>query len=206
VILRSKISAVTSHPFVYEFQRWLLGSRKLDDHLQPAIRDVCVGTESGVVVDVGGGTARGRSLWPSTWRYYSVDPDDRKPPPMTGITPQVHLERLFGSADSLPFEESFADVVLMKDTSHHLDDETWLKSLNEIERVLKPGGYFIFLDALLNDDRWISIWFWKLDNGKWPRRNPVLTKDISNVFEIINTDTFSLIHDVMLIIGKSRSK
>ena len=41
-------------------------------------------------------------------------------------------------------------------------------------RVLKPDGVFVFLDAVLNPKRRFSVWFWKLDNGKWPRSTEAL--------------------------------
>ena len=44
-------------------------------------------------------------------------------------------------AQYLPYKNSFFDIVIAKDSLHHFKDP--YKSLNEIHRVLKPGGIFI---------------------------------------------------------------
>ena len=199
--LREYIASITSHPTVYEFQRWILGGRKLDQNLEPIVQRVCQGSEGGVVVDVGGGTARSRALWPLNWTYFSIDPDDRMATLDEG---NFSIERVVGSADHLPFENDFADVVFMKDTSHHLDDATWIASLGEMARILKPNGHFVFLDATFNPSRWFSVGFWKLDNGKWPRTSAVLEADLRDFFTIEEIDRFSLIHNVILVTAKQK--
>ena len=169
--IRETVARVSSHPKVYEFQRLVLGGRKLDAHVDRVVTRITQNREPGVIIDVGGGTARSRALWPDDWTYFSIDPDDR----MVEIDgPESDVHRVVGSAGSLPFDDDFADVVFMKDTSHHLDDATWSDSLKEMQRVLKPDGVFVFLDAVLNPKRRFSVWFWKLDNGKWPRSTEAL--------------------------------
>ena len=44
-------------------------------------------------------------------------------------------------AENLPFEDEIFDLILAQDTLHHFSDTD--KALNEISRVLKPGGLFI---------------------------------------------------------------
>jgi SAM-dependent methyltransferase len=198
---REVVASVSSHPKVYEFQRLVLGGRKLDLRVGPVIDRIVKSREPGIVIDVGGGTARSRALWPSDWTYYSIDPDDR----MAEIDELgSDVNRVVGSAGSLPFEDAFADVVFMKDTSHHLDDETWAESLNEIRRVLKPDGVFVFLDAVLNPSRHFSVWFWKLDNGKWPRSTEALEDGIRGDFTVQEVERFSLIHNVILVTSINR--
>ena len=194
--LREIVGSVTSHPKVYEFQRLVLGGRKLDLRVDPVIQRITQSRVPGVVIDIGGGTARSRALWPDEWAFYSIDPDDR----MTQIDdPTSDVHRVVGSAGALPFEDDFADVVFMKDTSHHLDDETWADSLRETRRVLKSDGAFVFLDAVLNSRRHFSVWFWKLDNGKWPRPTEVLEGGIREKFDVQEVERFSLIHNVILV-------
>jgi ubiquinone/menaquinone biosynthesis C-methylase UbiE len=48
------------------------------------------------------------------------------------------------SAADLPFENDRFDMVLIFKVLHHIND--WPKVLNEIGRVLKPNGYFVFSD------------------------------------------------------------
>ncbi len=49
---------------------------------------------------------------------------------------------VLGSADELPFKDACADLVMMGNSIHLLPDRD--KLLAEINRVLKPGGTFIF--------------------------------------------------------------
>ncbi len=57
-----------------------------------------------------------------------------------------NLSFLEADATSLPFEAGSFDVVLSFGVMHHIDN--WLAALGEIERVLRPGGYFIYADII----------------------------------------------------------
>ena len=47
-----------------------------------------------------------------------------------------------GTGTDLPFRESSWDVVIASDVLEHIDDD--VRAVMEIERVLRPGGAFIF--------------------------------------------------------------
>ncbi len=49
-----------------------------------------------------------------------------------------------GSSDSLPFEANSADLVLTSLSFHHWNDQA--EAINEIARVLRPGGRFCLAD------------------------------------------------------------
>jgi len=49
-------------------------------------------------------------------------------------------------AQHLPFDNEMFDVIFMFATLHHIPD--WKKALNEVNRTLKSGGYFIFREPL----------------------------------------------------------
>ncbi len=49
-----------------------------------------------------------------------------------------------GDVHSLPFEDNFFDIVICVDALHHFQDRK--KSLNEMERVNKTGGYIFVAD------------------------------------------------------------
>ncbi len=51
------------------------------------------------------------------------------------------LDLRIGSINNIPFKEKF-DIVLASLIIHYLDD--WTKALNEVKKVLKKDGYFIF--------------------------------------------------------------
>lgn len=159
---------------------------------------VCEAMPPGIVIDVGGGTAQTRVLWPVSWRYISIDPDER----MAQLNDKHSIERKIGSAGSLPFENESVDVVLTQNTSHHLDDETWCAFLGDAHRVLKPEGTLIFMDAVLSKTRNISNVFWKLDAGHFQRTAEELQDAIASIFLITDTRQITLIHDVLTVTAK----
>lgn len=74
---------------------------------------------------------------------------------LAGIEPDAELikeqvsktELRAGKASSLPWEDKSFDAVLVMAAMHHFEtDEELEKSLNEIHRVLKPGGQFSFCE------------------------------------------------------------
>ena len=56
---------------------------------------------------------------------------------------QVKL--MLGDSESLPFPDSFFDVVYCNDSFHHYPEPQ--KVLGEVHRVLKPGGTFLMGDC-----------------------------------------------------------
>ena len=56
----------------------------------------------------------------------------------------VQLDR--GFADQLPYQRDSFDRVFSSFMFHHLEEHEKEKSLNEVSRVLKPGGSFHLLD------------------------------------------------------------
>ncbi len=55
-------------------------------------------------------------------------------------------------ATNLPFEDNGFDIVLSFGVMHHISN--WLDALREIARVLRPGGYLIYLDLVY--PRWTA--------------------------------------------------
>ncbi len=193
--LRSNFDSFISRPAIYRIQTRLLGRKKLDAQMISAIAEITKSQPGGIIVDVGGGTAQTRQLWPLSWSYISIDPDKR----MVDIDDTLQIDRRVGGADKLPVTTEFADVVLLQNMSHHLDDVTWLAALDEAHRVLKPSGILIFMDAVLSKKRWLSRIFWKLDAGHFPRQSEIIEGDISKQFTISKIRRFTLIHHVILL-------
>lgn len=65
----------------------------------------------------------------------------------------IHKPFINGSADSLPFADSTFDVVISHWVLEHIPAPHLM--LNEIRRILKPGG-MIFLIAAYSVDTWVS--------------------------------------------------
>ena len=53
--------------------------------------------------------------------------------------------------EKLPFKDSSFDIVYAHLSLHYFDQETTFGIINEIERILKPGGLFAFLTNSIND-------------------------------------------------------
>lgn len=48
-----------------------------------------------------------------------------------------------GFAQEMPFPDAFFDAVVMSEVLEHMDDVVLSRSLREVFRVLRPGGYFL---------------------------------------------------------------
>jgi ubiquinone/menaquinone biosynthesis C-methylase UbiE len=97
------------------------------------------------IIDVGCGT--GRLLravsvrWPEA-QLFGVDPAEQ----MVSEAKKLHSNATFklASAESLPFPDRTADIVLSSLSFHHWASQA--KGLQEIARVLRPGGLFCLAD------------------------------------------------------------
>ena len=63
-----------------------------------------------------------------------------------GINDVPNIHFLAAEATNLPFPDNDFDIVLSFGVTHHISN--WLDALREIKRVLKPGGYFIYVDLM----------------------------------------------------------
>ena len=97
------------------------------------------------IIDVGGGTGA-YTLWLAEQRH-NVHFIDLVPRHVDIVTQKVKERRLtlgslqVGSALSLPFEDEFADLILLMGPLYHLTDQAdRLKALRECRRVLKKDG------------------------------------------------------------------
>ncbi len=57
-----------------------------------------------------------------------------------------NIETRQAAAEALPFEAGFFDVVLCRFTAHHWQD--FAAGLREARRVIKPGGFAVFIDTV----------------------------------------------------------
>ncbi len=97
------------------------------------------------IMDVGCGTGRllraAAARWPQA-RFMGIDPAEQ----MISKARQSNPGAIFkvASAESIPFPDQSADLVLSSLSFHHWTDQR--KSLQEIGRVLRPGGWFCLAD------------------------------------------------------------
>jgi ubiquinone/menaquinone biosynthesis C-methylase UbiE len=107
---------------------------------------------SDVVVDLGAGTGLlTLALAPDVERVWAVDISR----PMcdylgtkAASAGYDNVETVAASVISLPLADGFADLVVSNYCLHHLSDEDKVRALNEVLRVLRPGGRFVFADMM----------------------------------------------------------
>ncbi len=197
--VRGLYSRAISHPRIYKAQGVLLGRDRLEAAMRPVVQQAVGGSATGTVVDVGGGTAEARALWPSGWRYIAVDNDAR----MEDIQSDS-MERVTGSAGQVPLPDGLADHVLMSNVSHHLDDRTWSAALTEIRRMLRPDGTFVFVDGVFVARDVVSRLGWFLDAGRYPRPEARLLADVSAQFDVVSVDRLRLLHHVVVVRARQK--
>jgi ubiquinone/menaquinone biosynthesis C-methylase UbiE len=93
------------------------------------------------------------------------------------------IQFLKADATNLPFEDNHFDIVLSFGVMHHISN--WLDALNEIKRVLKPEGYFIYFDIVYPE---FTAWVGRLFKHKYG----ITTLQDLNSF--IEKNNFSVIH------------
>jgi ubiquinone/menaquinone biosynthesis C-methylase UbiE len=102
------------------------------------------------VLDVGCGTGkllrRAATYWPEA-QLIGVDPASG----MIGMAKRLTPNATFftGMAEALPLQDASVDLALSTSSFHHWQDQA--AGIREIARVLRPGGYFILVDASFPD-------------------------------------------------------
>lgn len=95
-----------------------------------------------------------------------------------------YIDFLKSGLQNTPFESNFFDVIILNDVLEHVKDE--LQSLNEVFRILKPGGTLITtmphkgLFSFMDPDNYVFFlrenlpWFYRLlyriKKGKYPQQ------------------------------------
>ncbi|MHA2401767.1 MAG: class I SAM-dependent methyltransferase [Candidatus Kariarchaeaceae archaeon] len=105
------------------------------------ILESCEWSSSGKLLEVGGGTGRFASYFiDRVMQVWLVDPS-------RAMIRQVQkryngrIKTKLGVAENLPFQSSIFDHVVISDSLHHWQEHQ--KGLQEVYRVIKPGGFLI---------------------------------------------------------------
>ena len=123
------------------------------------LRDALLQPASGEALEIGFGTGLNLRHYPATLTSLSiVDPAMLLPARVTRratLTP-FSLQAIQGTAEYLPFPDRQFETVVSTWTLCTISDP--VLALQEIGRVLKPGGRFLFLEHGRSDNRTIAAW------------------------------------------------
>ncbi|MEP2990165.1 MAG: class I SAM-dependent methyltransferase [Parasphingorhabdus sp.] len=104
----------------------------------------------------------------------------------------IDMEILDGIGEAMPFKDDSFDTVLTTFTLCSVQDGAQV--LNEMRRVLKPGGKILFLEHGRAPDAGPEKWqqrlepMWKHIAGGCHLHRPVIKKFEANGFEVANSD------------------
>lgn len=197
--VRFGLSRLIEHPKVYDIGQTLAGvhqvNRQLDD-LMKAIPRV----QSRIVLDAGGGTAISRGFTTSEDFYVCADNDPVK---LTGARRKEGsgLRLLQTDATNSGLRGDSVDLVLCKAVSHHIPDESLGELFEDSRRILKPSGWFVFLDPVWVPGRLPSRLLWSIDRGSWPRTPERLLGVAEQSFEVVRSVSFRVIHEYLALIA-----
>ncbi|MGO8788810.1 MAG: class I SAM-dependent methyltransferase [Terriglobia bacterium] len=127
-------------------QRWYFGPvhSQMLDLLGQEVKD-----PPRCIVDVGCGTGRllraASVRWPGA-QLFGADPAEQMVSEAHRLNPNVTFK--LAPAELLPFPDQTADVVFTSLSFHHWANQT--EGLQEIARVLRPGGWFCLADHVMS--------------------------------------------------------
>lgn len=99
---------------------------------------------SGRVLDVGASRGDRLNKYVAGREGWGIDPSTKAVAEGEKLYPSLHLS--VGTADRLPYESSFFDVVILNFVFHWIDRSALLQSVAEIDRVLAPNGRLAIAD------------------------------------------------------------
>ena len=145
----------STNPDVERFDRWsatydrLVMQMLFFGPIQSKMLDLLAQAEAvnvpSCILDVGCGTGRllrnASVRWPGT-TVCGIDPAEGMIANARRLNPGVVFR--LAAAEALPFLDQSVDIILSSMSFHHWTDQ--VKGLQEIARVLRPGGWFCLAD------------------------------------------------------------
>jgi ubiquinone/menaquinone biosynthesis C-methylase UbiE len=136
--------------FAFTYDRFSKGSEEAG--LAEMRRNVIAGA-SGDVLEIGGGTGANLSYYGAGVESVTVTEPE---PPMLRLLERKAREQnsqaivMRASAEDLPFEDASFDTVVSTLVLCGVDDQP--RVMQELRRVLRPGGRLIFIEHVRSDD------------------------------------------------------
>lgn len=92
-------------------------------------------------IGVGGGIFEKLAIGQGV-EIWSLDPSERAIQRLRDFLGMAERARV-GHGQHMPFDREYFDAVVMSEVLEHLDDDVLTQTLDEVSRVLKPGGVFL---------------------------------------------------------------
>ena len=186
---------ISSHSIVYDCIQGIVDTKRVYSRL---VRHVPQAPPDSYVLDLGGGTGTILQHWPLDCRYICLDLERQKLTAFLRKAPNNMAVQ--ADATLLPLASASVDTVVCTLVSHHLDEEVLHRAVQQCWRVLKPGGLFLFADAVRRPDRWVSRLMWSLDRGAYPHDMDCLRKALSKGFETLQVEQFTGYHEYAIMV------
>ena len=120
-------------------------AERYDALLADRKRDL-LGSLKGTIVEIGPGTGTNFRYYPRGVRWIGVEPNPYMHPYLrrAGNAAGIEVVVRQNHAENMDLADGFADVVVTTAVLCSVHDQA--RTLQEIRRVLKPGGQFVFLE------------------------------------------------------------
>lgn len=139
---------------------WFAGrTRAIQKYLDAEVGEAPAGGGGRRVLDIGSGAG---NMAHHLAHYGAVTGLDFNPRPLP-VAQARGLDVVRGSGSELPFPDATFDLVALLDTIEHIPDE--LAVLNEVQRVLKPGG-----KVIITVPAFMSLWSYNDEINDHQRR------------------------------------
>jgi SAM-dependent methyltransferase len=181
-MIKSLLHALVSRPVVYSLCQRTIGAGQVTQRIAEYV-------PSGYsrVLDIGSGRGYAGRMWPDEADYIPLDID--RAMLQAGQRPLA----VQSEATELPLVDSSMDMVLCKQVSHHISEEHLDRLFAEIQRVLRPDGRLLFMDAV-RTDRAVSNLLWHYDRGAHPRPENDLLRHVEPRFKVLRREAHWHLH------------
>src|SRR5581483_9369556 len=197
-MVKNLLHALLSLPVMYDWMQRGFGLHKKKELLRTLL---AFDKRPGTVVDVGGGTGLYKDLWPPQLSYVCLDSDMEKLRGFRAKYPRGWT--VCGDAGQMCLPSDSVDTVFCSSMSHHVPEGPALERLiQEMTRVIKPGGVLCFLDAVWIPESRLNRLLWSIDRGEHPHTARALQDLIGRYARIETTRTFSIYYDYVLLIAR----